>query len=212
MCSVLGKLRGRREHVQLRFAIEKAEDRRLHELQALGFWENISKVSGRWRWGLAEEEEIFILERDVERRCHAVQASSLLMHSERYFSCTMCGQWFVLRYTISYMVGKSAERSMLLLVAPFHRCFRNSSRLSSSSSGPLRFLTTWPGHECILEISLLWNGSKQTLHREWDQQFVYRRKTNPWAMAAPIFWFSPEAQSCLDGQEYFGECSWEGEW
>jgi hypothetical protein len=37
MCSVLGKFRGRREHVQLRFAIEKAEDRRLHELQALGF-------------------------------------------------------------------------------------------------------------------------------------------------------------------------------
>lgn len=154
VCSVLGKLRGRREHVQLIFAIEKAEDRSLHGDHRLSFWEKVLEVSGRWWWGLAEEGEIFILERGVERRCHTVQASSPLMDSERYLSCTMCGEWVVLRYTVSYMVGKSAERSMLLLVVVFRRCFRNSNRQASSSSGPLRFLTTWPSRNCSLEISL----------------------------------------------------------
>jgi len=149
-----GRLRGRREHVQLMFATEKAEDRRLHGPYILDLWENVLKVSGCWRWELGEEGKIFILERDIERRCHAVRASSPSMHNERCSSCTMRGQWLVLGYAASYMIRKSVERSMSSLLAVFRWCFRNFSRLSFSSSEPLRLLTTWPSRNCSLEISL----------------------------------------------------------
>jgi hypothetical protein len=70
----------------------------------------------------------------------------------------MCGQWLFLGYAVSYMIRKSAERSMpslsLVFRRCFRRCFRDSSRQASSSSEPLRFWTIWPSRSCVLEITL----------------------------------------------------------